>query len=81
MSSPGVMMALAALGVAIVLGIFGAPLLAAAVAAAGAASAGYGIWKGMQQEKQTGAALSMLLLLSNLGLAGLMLVLKVFSWV
>jgi hypothetical protein len=81
MAAPGVMLSLAGFVVALLLaavsGFWHGSVLAMLVAAGGAVIAGWGTWKGMQAEKQTGAALSILLLLGNLGLAGLMLILKI----
>jgi hypothetical protein len=84
MSAPGVIMSAAALAVAFFLAIVGGfgsgSILAMLVALVGASIAGWGTWKGMQAEKQTGAALNILLLLVNLGFAALMLILKVIDW-
>ncbi len=80
MVAPGVMLSLgfllAALVVALAGGFGSGSVVAAIVALGGAAVAGWGVWKGMQAEKQTGAALSILLLLVNMGLAGVLLILK-----
>jgi hypothetical protein len=78
------MMSLAALGGAVVLAVitgFGSGSILAMLASVfGAAVAGWGFWKGTQQEAQTGAALSILLLLANLAFAALMLILKIVDW-
>jgi hypothetical protein len=84
MSSPGVALSGAAFVVALLvaaIGGFGSgSILGMLIATAGAAVAGWGFWKGTQEEKSTGAALSILLLLANLGLAGLLLILKIIHW-
>jgi hypothetical protein len=81
MAAPGVMLSLglfvAALVVAFAGGFMSGSILAGLLALGGAGVGGWGVWKGMQAETQTGAALSILLLLVNVGLAGLMLLLKV----
>jgi hypothetical protein len=80
MAAPGVIVSsgllAAALIVAVVGGFVSGSLLAGLVALAGAVVAGWGVWKGMQAETQTGAALSIVLLLVNVAFAGLMLLLK-----
>jgi hypothetical protein len=84
MAAPGVMVSLSLFVVALVVALVGGfgsgSLLAVLIASAGAVVAGWGTWKGMQAETNTGAAFSILLLLANLGLAGLMLVLKIIHW-
>ena len=84
MSLPGVSLSAAAFLVALLVAVVGGfgsgSVLGLLIAASGAVIAGWGVWKGMQAEKQTGAALSILLLLANLALAGLLLILKIIHW-
>jgi hypothetical protein len=68
---------LAALVVAVFGGFGSGSVLAAIIAFGGSVVAGWGVWKGMQEEKQTGAALSIVLLLVNAGLCALMVLLKI----
>ena len=81
MAAPGVMLSLgllvASLVVAMVGGFMSGSVLAALIALAGAAVAGWGVWKGMQAETQTGAAFSIILLLANVGFACLTLLLRI----
>ncbi len=83
MSAPGVMLSLGlflvALLVAVVGGLGSGSVLAALIALVAAGIAGWGVWKGVQSERQTGMALSIVLLLLNLSLAGLTLVLKLID--
>lgn len=66
--------------VAVVLGIVGVPLVGVLAAVAGASVAAFGVWKGMQEETQTRAAISLLLLLGSLGIAGVLLIWRVLKW-
>jgi hypothetical protein len=50
------------------------------IAAIGAVPACYGMWKGIQQETQTTLALSVGAVLVSLGVAGLLIVLRVIHW-
>ena len=51
------------------------------IAALGAVPACYGMWKGLQQETQTGLALSVLAVLAALGVGGVLIVLRVIAWI
>jgi hypothetical protein len=51
------------------------------VAAAGAIPACYGMWKGIQQETQGTLAMSVAAVLVALGIGGVLIVLRVVSWV
>jgi hypothetical protein len=81
MAAPGVTLSvgllIAAVVLALIVGFTSGSVLAAIVAAAGATVAGWGVWKGMQEDKQTGAALSIVLLLANVSVAGMTLILKI----
>jgi hypothetical protein len=55
-------------------------ILGGVVAAGGAIPACYGMWKGIQQETQTTLALSVGAVLVSLAAGGLLIVLRVFSW-
>lgn len=70
----------AALVVALIGGFGSGSILGALLAFGGACVAAFGLWKGTQEEKQTRAAVSMLLLLGGLGLAGLLVILKIVDW-
>jgi len=70
----------AAVVIAVLAGFGGGSILAMLVALAGAAVAGYGTWKGTQQDGQGMMATSMLLFLANLLFAALMLVLRIIDW-
>jgi hypothetical protein len=50
------------------------------IAAAGAIPACYGMWKGIQQETQGTLALSVVAVLASLVVGGLLIVLRVVSW-
>jgi hypothetical protein len=68
-----------ALLVALIAGFGHGSILAALIAAGGACAAGVGVWQGAQKETQKTMATSLVLLLANLGLAGLTLVLRLIS--
>jgi hypothetical protein len=81
MAAPGVMLSLgmliAAVVVALIGGFVSGSVVAALIALGGAAVGGFGVWKGMQEEKQTGAALSIVLLLANIAFGALTLLFKI----
>lgn len=51
------------------------------IAAAGAAPACFGMWKGIQQEGQGTLALSVVAVIASLVIGGLLIVLRVIHWV
>ena len=81
--------ALAAIGLAVVglviaalqNGVVHGSIAGGIIALIGAIPACYGMWKGIQQETQTTLALSVGAVLVSLGVAGLLIVLRVVYWV
>ena len=51
------------------------------IAACGVIPAMFGMWKGIQQESQGTLALSILALLAALGVAGLLILLRIVDWI
>jgi hypothetical protein len=70
----------AALVIAVMRGFTTGSLLAVLICVVGAVIGGYSVWQGMQKETQKHTALAMLGLLGNLGLGGVLLVLKLVHW-
>lgn len=62
-------------------GLGSGSIAGAVVAGLGAIPACWGIWAGMQKQTQTSLLGSILLLLLALGVAGLLLVLRVVDWI
>jgi hypothetical protein len=71
-----------AIGIAIaaVQGITHGSLVGGVIAAAGAIPACIGMWKGIQQETQGTLAVSVTAVLVSLGVGGILIVLRVVSW-
>jgi hypothetical protein len=66
--------------IAAVQGITHGSLVGGVIAAAGAIPACYGMWKGIQQETQGTLAISVTAVLVALVVGGLLIVLRVVSW-
>jgi peptidoglycan biosynthesis protein MviN/MurJ (putative lipid II flippase) len=66
--------------IAAVQGITHGSMVGGVIAAAGAIPACYGMWKGIQQETQGTLALSVTAVLVSLVIGGLLIVLRVVSW-
>ena len=75
--------AMVVIGIAIaaVQGITHGSLVGGVIAAAGAIPACYGMWKGIQQETQGTLAMSVGTVLLSLGVAAVLIVLRVIHWV
>jgi hypothetical protein len=71
-----------AVGIAIaaVQGITHGSIVGGVIAAAGAIPACFGMWKGIQQETQGTLAVSVTAVLVSLAVGGLLIVLRVVSW-
>jgi hypothetical protein len=84
-SKTPVFIALAAVAVGIVIaavqGITHGSILGGVVAALGAIPACFGMWKGIQQETQGTLAMSVGTVLLSLGVAAVLIVLRVIHWV
>ena len=66
--------------IAAVQGITHGSIVGGVIAAAGAIPACYGMWKGIQQETQGTLAISVTAVLVALAVGGLLIVLRVVSW-
>lgn len=66
---------------ALATGITRGSVAGGAIAALAVIPACYGMWKGLQQETQTGLALSVLAVLAALGVGGVLIVLRVIDWI
>lgn len=62
-------------------GLFHGSILGGVLALAGAIPACLGMWKGIQQETQGTLAMSVLAVLVSLGVAALLIILRVVHWV
>ena len=84
-SKTPVFIALAAVAVGIVIaavqGITHGSILGGVIAALGAIPACFGMWKGIQQETQGTLAMSVGTVLLSLGVAAVLIVLRVIHWV
>ena len=84
-SKTPVFIALAAIAVGIVIaavqGITHGSILGGVIAALGAIPACFGMWKGIQQETQGTLAMSVGTVLLSLGVAAVLIVLRVIHWV
>ncbi len=84
-SKTPVFIALAAVAVGIVIaavqGITYGSILGGVIAALGAIPACFGMWKGIQQETQGTLAMSVGTVLLSLGVAAVLIVLRVIHWV
>ena len=84
-SKTPVFVALAAVAIGIVIaavqGITHGSILGGVVAALGAIPACFGMWKGIQQETQGTLAMSVGTVLLSLGVAAVLIVLRVIHWV
>jgi hypothetical protein len=84
-SKTPVFIALAAVAIGIVIaavqGITHGSILGGVVAALGAIPACFGMWKGIQQETQGTLAMSVGTVLLSLGVAAVLIVLRVIHWV
>lgn len=84
-SKTPVFVALAAIAVGIVIaavqGITHGSILGGVIAALGAIPACFGMWKGIQQETQGTLAMSVGTVLLSLGVAAVLIVLRVIHWV
>ena len=84
-SKTPVFIALAAVAIGIVIaavqGITHGSILGGVVAALGAIPACFGMWKGIQQETQGTLAMSVGTVLLSLGVAAILIVLRVIHWV
>jgi hypothetical protein len=67
--------------IALATGITRGSIAGGVVAALAVIPACYGMWKGLQQETQTGLALSVLAVLAALGVGGVLIVLRVIAWI
>lgn len=72
-----------AIGVAIaaVQGLVHGSILGGVISAAGAIPACFGMWKGIQQETQGTLAMSVIAVLAGLGVAAILIVLRIVHWV
>jgi len=70
----------AGLVIALATGITQGSIAGGIIAALGAIPACYGMWKGLQQETQTSLAMSILALLSALGVGAILIILRVIDW-
>jgi hypothetical protein len=66
---------------ALATGITRGSIAGGVIAALAVIPACYGMWKGLQQETQTGLALSVLAVLAALGVGGILIVLRVVAWI
>lgn len=73
--------ALAGLFIGAVGGLGSGSIAGAVIAGLGVIPACWGIWAGMQREGQGSMAISILLLLLALGVAGLLLILRLVHWI
>jgi hypothetical protein len=73
-------MVMAGIVIAAVQGITHGSIVGGVIAAAGAIPACFGMWKGIQQETQGTLALSVTAVLVSLVIGGLLIVLRVVSW-
>jgi hypothetical protein len=73
-------MVVAGIAIAAVQGLIHGSIFGGIVAAAGAIPACYGMWKGIQQETQGTLAISVTAVLASLGVGGILIVLRVVSW-
>ena len=64
----------------LVIGSFGS-ILGAVIAGLGVVPACWGIWTGMQQQTQGGLVWSIVLAMASLGVAALLIVLRVVDWI
>jgi hypothetical protein len=74
------LMVVAGIVIAAAQGITHGSMVGGVLAAAGAIPACYGMWKGIQQETQGTLALSVTAVLVSLVVGGLLIVLRVVSW-
>jgi hypothetical protein len=73
-------MVVAGIVIAAVQGITHGSIFGGVIAALGAIPACYGMWKGIQQETQGTLAVSVTAVLVSLAIGGLLIVLRVVSW-
>jgi len=73
-------MVVAGLAIAAAQGLVHGSIVGGVIAAAGAIPACYGMWKGIQQETQGTLAISVTAVLVSLVVGGLLIVLRVISW-
>ena len=67
--------------VGLLIGVAGGSIIGAVVAGLGVIPASWGIWLGMQQQTQTGLLGGILLLFLSLGVAALLLILRLVDWI
>ncbi len=74
--------ALVAIGIAIAAmqGITRGSIAGGVIAALGAVPACFGMWKGIQQETQTTLAMSVVAVVTSLGVGGILILLRVVDW-
>jgi hypothetical protein len=73
-------MVVTGIAIAAAQGIVHGSIVGGVIAALGAIPACYGMWKGIQQETQGTLAISVTAVLVTLGVGGLLIVLRVVSW-
>ena len=73
-------MVVTGIAIAAVQGITHGSIAGGVIAALGAIPACYGMWKGIQQETQGTLAVSVLAVLVSLAVGGVLIVLRVVSW-
>ena len=73
-------MIIGALVLAILHGFRHGTFLGGALALAAVAPAGFGAWKGMQQESQAPMVVAVLTIFFALGLAAVLFLLRIFGW-
>lgn len=66
---------------AAVQGLLKGSLIGGVFAGAGAIPACFGMWKGIQQDTQGTLALSVLALLSSLGIGAILIILRIIHWI
>jgi hypothetical protein len=74
-------MVVVGIAIAAVQGLIHGSIAGGVIAAAGAIPACYGMWKGIQQETQGTLAMSVVAVLVSLGVAAVLIVLRVIHWV
>jgi predicted histidine transporter YuiF (NhaC family) len=77
----GAALVVAALVAAAITGFDKGSILGAVIALVAVIPAGVGMWKGMQEKTQAGLGLALLVFFAALGVAGLLVILKIVDWI
>ena len=77
----GAMLVVVALVVAAITGFTEGSIAGALIAFVAIIPAAVGMWKGMQEKTQAGLGLAILVFFAALGVAGVLIVLKIIDWI